>query len=89
MKKLEPQKIALIAGIFMGGWHLLWSLLVMIGIAQLILDFIFWLHFLHNPFTVETFDIGRAALLVVVTGCIGFIGGGIFALLWNKMHGER
>jgi hypothetical protein len=43
-------KVGLAIGALVGGWHLVWSLLVLIGWAQPILDFIFWAHMI-KPFT--------------------------------------
>jgi hypothetical protein len=37
----NPNKFGLVIGALFVGWHLLWSLLVLAGWAQSILDFIF------------------------------------------------
>ncbi|MDE2025663.1 MAG: hypothetical protein KGJ07_04170 [Patescibacteria group bacterium] len=81
---MKPQKTALVVGLFVGGFHLLWSVLVLLGFGQPLLDFIYWLHFLANPFIVAPFDITRALLLIIVTFLVGYTGGWCFALLWNK-----
>ena len=86
MKELNTQKTALVVGLFIGGWHLIWSLLIATGLAQLLLDFVYWLHMLNNPFQVAPFNLTRAALLIVVTFVVGCAGGWFFALLWNKLH---
>jgi hypothetical protein len=47
-----------------GGWHIAWSLLVLIGWAQPILDFVFWAHMIKPVYFVKPFDPtgGRCAL---------------------------
>jgi hypothetical protein len=37
----NPSKVGLVIGALIGGWHVVWALLVLIGRAQPILDFIF------------------------------------------------
>jgi hypothetical protein len=68
----EPTTIGLNAtglavGSLLGGLHLLWALLVAIGMAQPLMDFIFWLHFIRSVYVIEAFDPLRAAGLVVQT----------------------
>ena len=70
----------------LAGWHLIWALLVAIGAAQVILDFIFWMHFITPVYVVEPFSLGRAIILILVTGAIGFFVGAGFALIWNALH---
>jgi len=40
----SPSKVGLVIGALIGGWHVVWALLVLIGWEQPILDFIFWAH---------------------------------------------
>lgn len=84
--KLQEKQVALAAGVFIGGWHLVWSLLIAGGWAQVLLDFIYGIHMLNNPFIVAPFSVGTAVLLVVVTFVVGYVGGWIFARLWNYLH---
>ena len=65
------------------GWHLCWLVLVVAGVAQPLIDFIFWLHFIKPVYVVESFEPGRAAILLVVTAVVGFVLGSAFACLWN------
>ena len=86
MKNLEPHKVGVALGLFIGFWHLVWSILVLLGLAQPLINFIFWAHFFQSPFTVAPFEFERAIILVVVVSLVGYIAGSVFATIWNKLH---
>ncbi len=79
----------LVLGSLVGGLHLLWAVLVASGIAQPLMDFLFWLHFIRPVYVIEGFDPLRAAGLVFVTAIVGYAIGCAFALLWNYVHRSR
>ncbi len=85
MEKLNQNKVAMVVAAFLGGWHLLWAVLVAMGYAQMLLDWVYWVHFLNNPFVLDVFDPTRAALLVVFTSVVGYVGGWLFTAIWNSM----
>ena len=85
-KIIQPNKAGLALGALMGIWHLGWALLVAIGWAQPLINFIFWLHFIKPIYVIEPFNAGTAALLVAITALSGYVTGFIFALLWNRFH---
>lgn len=89
MKKLSESTVGLIVGAFLGLVHLAWAVLVAAGYAQGLLDWIFDLHFLENPYMVTEFAADKAALLVVVTFGVGYVGGWVFAWLWNTLGKKR
>ncbi|MBI5619777.1 hypothetical protein HY950_02335, partial [Candidatus Gottesmanbacteria bacterium] len=68
---------------------LLWAILIATGYAQGLLDWIFDLHFLENPYMVTEFAADKAVLLVVVTFTVGFAGGYVFAWLWNTVGKKK
>lgn len=78
----------LILGLFLGGFHLLWSIMVALGWAQPLLNWIYSIHFLNNPFTVGAFDVVTALILVGFTFVVGYVVGFILTMLWEKMHGK-
>ena len=86
MKKLETGRVAVVVGLFLSGFHLFWTLLIIAGLAQWLLDFVFWMHMLANPYQVTGFSVTQALTLIVMTFGIGYVGGWIFAWLWNKLH---
>ena len=83
---IQPNKAGLALGALLGLWHLAWAILVAIGWAQPLINFIFWLHFIKPIYVIEPFNAGTAALLVAITAMIGYVMGFIFALLWNRFH---
>ncbi len=83
---IQPNKAGLALGALLGLWHLAWAILVAIGWAQPLINFIFWLHFIKPIYVIEPFNVGTAALLVAITAIIGYVMGFIFALLWNRFH---
>lgn len=86
MGKINLIKSGLVFGVLLGAWHLLWALLVALGWAQAILNFVFWIHFLKPIYMVDEFHAGTALILVAITASIGFVLGSAFAFVWNRIH---
>ena len=86
MTSINPNKAGLTVGALFGAWHLTWSLLVALGLAQPLIDFLFWIHFIKPVYVIEPFEIVRAVILIAVTASIGYIIGLVFALVWNRLH---
>lgn len=81
---ISENRLGLVLGVLLGGWHLLWCVLVAVHAAQPVVDFVFWIHFLKPVITVEAFSLGRAAVLVAVTAAIGGVVGWLAGFLWNR-----
>jgi|SRR5689334_11233579 hypothetical protein len=81
MLVLDPKRTALALAILFACWHLSWSALVLIGWAQAIIDFIFWMHFIRTIYVIEPFSAGRALTLIAVTSALGALIGYSFARL--------
>jgi hypothetical protein len=82
----NPNKVGLVIAALTGGWHVVWSLLVLFAWAQPIIDFIFWAHMIRSIYVVKAFDPVAALTLIVITSVIGYVFGYVGAVLWNKLH---
>jgi hypothetical protein len=82
----NPNKVGIVVGALIGGWHLCWSLLVLLGWAQPIIDFIFWAHMIEPVYVIKPFDPLAAITLIAVTVVIGYVLGFVGAMIWNKLH---
>lgn len=82
----NPNKLGLAIAALIGAWHVMWSLLVLIGRAQPILDFIFWAHMIKPVYVVRPFDPTAALALIVTTSVIGYAFGFLGAMMWNRLH---
>lgn len=83
---VNANKVGLVFGAVIGGWHLFWSFLVLLGVAQVIYDFILWAHMIHLTLIVGPFDLKAALTLILFTSGVGYIFGYIAARVWNFMH---
>ena len=83
---ISPNKVGLVIGALIGGWHLVWSLLVLLGWAQRIIDFIFWAHMIQPVYVVKSFNLLAAITLIVITAVTGYIFGFVGTVIWNRLH---
>lgn len=86
MNSVHPNKAGLAVGAFFGLAHIVWSVLVAVGSAQAVLDFIFRIHMVDAGFSVGEFSLDLAATLVVATAVWGYIVGWVLATFWNWAH---
>lgn len=84
--QINIAKAGIVLGVVLGGWHLCWSILVALGWAQPVIDFVFWMHFIKPIYVIEPFEFGRMFVLLIVTTTIGFAIGSAFAFIWNLLH---
>lgn len=82
---LNLNKTGLVWAAILGGWHVVWALLVLLGFAQMVYDFILWAHMIHLPITIGPFDIGAALTLITVTAVFGYVIGYTAAWVWNRL----
>ena len=86
MKAINPIKAGLALGAVMALIHASWALIVAVGLAQRLVDIIFWLHFVQPLYIILPFDIVTALMLVGLAAISGFVVGLIFAMFWNRFH---
>ena len=84
--KFNAFGVGLYTGLLFAVWHAIWSLLVLLGIAMPLMNFVFYLHFLNNPFSVKPFSLVTAIELVVLVFAVWFIIGYLGTICWNKMQ---
>ena len=83
---INPNKVGLVFAAVMGSWHIVWSLLVLSGLAQRVIDFVFWIHMFRSIYVVKAFDPIAALSLVIVTSVLGYVTGYIAAAIWRYLH---
>lgn len=83
---VNNNKVGLVFGALLGGFHFVWSLLVLSGVAQIVYDFILWAHMIHLTIVIGPFDLAASMTLVVLTAATGYVLGYIGAWVWNRVH---
>jgi hypothetical protein len=84
MKIINPLKLGAASAAVLGGIHVVWALLVAVGVAQGFMDFIFRLHFILPILNVGPFDLATAVGLVALTSAVGFVAGYLLAICINS-----
>lgn len=58
MRPLSQQKAGTVMAALLGGWHLFWSSLVAVGLAQPLINFVSWMHFINRAYVIEPSALG-------------------------------
>jgi hypothetical protein len=83
MRHISIAKTAMAVGTVFAAWHTMWVVLVGLGWATEVLNFVLELHFLKIDFQLAPYSPFTAFSLVAITFCAGALLGAIFALVWN------
>lgn len=91
VKKCRCNKTALAVGLFMGGIHAIWALMVAIipNTLQSVLDWIFNVHFIEPIWVLTAFNLLDALFLVIVTFVIGYLATLLFLLFWKIAKAKK
>ncbi|MFH1178538.1 MAG: hypothetical protein V1711_02345 [bacterium] len=84
MEAINKNKTGLTFGFLISFMHLVWSVLVAFGIAQVLLDFVLNLHMISIPMVVGPFNLVKALGLIIMTFVVGYVFGWMMAFFWNK-----
>lgn len=82
--KISKNKTGLTFGLLVSFLHVCWSILVAIGLGQVLVNFILNVHMIAMPVAVMPFNLVSAITLVIVTFVVGYIFGWLMAFFWNK-----
>ena len=82
----NTHKAGLVGAVMLGGFHVLWSVLILLGWAQPLVNFSMWAHMVESGPVFAPFDAGAALTVIVVASCIGYAVGFILSTVWNKVH---
>lgn len=82
---VNPIRTGLFLGLFLALFHACWAVLVAAGLAQPLMDFIFWAHFITPPYRIEPFAVARALLLIGFAFSVGLVSGVGGGWLWNSV----
>lgn len=83
---ISKNRTGAVVGLVFGLCHLVWAVLVAVGMAQGLMDWIFRLHFIQPPYVVTQFNLVLAVGLILVTTAIGYVTGWVFGAIWNWLH---
>lgn len=86
MNHPNPNNTGLAVGMFVGGVHLVWTILVAFGWAQPLINFSSWAHMVSVPVVVKDFDLTAAVTVIIIAAIIGYVLGYAFAHIWNYLH---
>lgn len=80
---ISKNRLGLTLGIFAGAMHLIWALLVLIGVGETYMQWILPLHFLKLEIATLAFSIVNALMLVVLALIGGYVLGWLLGWVWN------
>ena len=85
MNRIDSHSLGLAFARFLAFCAVAWSVLVWLGAAQGVIDFLFRLQMITTPFQLVSFSFSAAAALVSVAICFGYLAGLLMGLILN--HG--
>ncbi len=78
-----------VMGLFLCGMYALWTLFVVSGLAQSLMNAMASLHVIRPVYVIEQVDPSRLASLLLIAAALGYVLGGVFALSCKRMSRGR
>ncbi len=88
MSTLHAHKVGVALGGLLAAAHLVWSVLVALGLGQAWVDWVFRMHFMTPLLVVGPFAPLTALGLIIMAGIMGYIMGFVFANIWNVVAAD-
>lgn len=82
-KEVNRNQLGLTIGTFSALWHAIWAVLVGVGFAKPLIDWVIPLHFIDMSYSITVFSLGSAVTLVILAFLGGYISGWVLAGIWN------
>ena len=83
---MNRHKTAMTVSLFAGLMHLIWEVVLFLGLGQNWLNWKLSMHSLSGPLKVMPFSLGSAIGLIVMSLVGGYIIGWVFASIYNRVH---
>jgi len=83
---LNPHETGKVVGSLVVTWHVIWLILIWVGWAQPLMDFVLWAHMIHVQVTVGVLEPLPVITLVVLTALSGYALGFLFAVIWDTAY---
>jgi hypothetical protein len=88
MNQSAALKSMVLGAALLSSLHFAWLVLVYMGIAQMVMDFIFKIHMLNSPLQVQPFEWSHAFLLIAITFSVGALYGWLYSVI-QKLVNQR
>jgi len=88
MNQSAALKSMVLGAALLSSLHFAWLVLVYMGIAQMVMDFIFKIHMLNSPLQVQPFEWPYAFLLITITFSVGALYGWLYSVI-QKLVNQR
>ena len=89
VEHIHVNRAGVTLGVVLAGWHVVWLVAVAAGVAQPLVNFVFWIHLMEADAAVGGFALMPAIWLVVVAFAAGYLTGATLAAVWNGMGWMR
>jgi hypothetical protein len=83
---VSRNRTGIVAAALVGGWHVVWSGLVLSGLGQILYDFILWAHMIHLEIVIGPFELIASIALIIFTSLMGYVIGFMGAWAWNRVY---